>query len=605
MANNSIILSNLDFDRLKNTFKTYMRGQERFQDYDLEGSNINVLLDLMAYNTYMNSFYLNMVGSEMFLDTAQLRDSVISHAKELNYVPRSFTSAKATIALQVISNDPNKKSIFVPRGVTFTAKNEDSSAYTFTTDQNITINNKIGSNNTNSVFYTDNIDIYEGIFVTESYTVNPAVNTRYLITNPKADMSSLRVTVLEDLGTTALAYTRAETLFGLEENSKVFFLQGAENYQYEIVFGDGIVGRQPKNSAVVLVEYRVCNGELPNGLSVFSNDGSIDGETNIQIATIERAASGSISESNESIKFNAPRAFTTQERAVTNEDFENLLRINFPEINAVSSFGGETLNPPQYGKVFVAVDLIETDKLPQSKIDEYYQFLKPRSVVSIDPVFVNPDYTYIGVTTNIKYNINVTPLNADDIRTLALSAIIKFAQDNVNSFNKTLRYSKLVNAIDTSSSGIISNETDIVGIKYFIPATLAAGQNYQLNFGYKLTASQEGLTPQHRITASHAIFSTAVTYNNQRAYLEDDGAGTVNYITIDESTGMRQVLGRAGRVDYINGILFLDNLSISDYDGNQIKIYGRAAEKDIVSTKDIILNIIDNDVSLTVTEVRD
>lgn len=605
MANNSIILSNLDFDRLKNTFKTYMRGQERFQDYDLEGSNINVLLDIMAYNTYMNSFYLNMIGNEMFLDTAQLRDSVISHAKELNYVPGSFTSAKATVALQVISNEPNKKSIFVPRGTTFTAKNDDSSTYTFTTDQNITINNKLGSNNTNAVFYTDNISLYEGIYVTESYTVNPAENTRYLITNPKADISSLRVTVLEDLGATAMAYTRAETLFGLDENSKVYFLQGAENYQYEVVFGDGIVGRQPKNSAVILVEYRVCNGELPNGLDKFANDGSIDGETNIQVATVEKASSGSISETIESIKFNAPRAFTTQERAVTNEDFENLLKINFPEINAVSAFGGETQDPPQYGKVFVAVDLIETDKLPQSKIDEYYQFLKPRSVVSIDPVFVNPDYTYVGVTTNIKYNINVTPLNADDIRTLALSAIIKYAQDNINSFNRTLRYSKLVNAIDNSSSGIISNETDIVGVKYFIPTSLNSNLNYQLNFGYALAASTPGLTSQQQAGASPAIFSTSLVYNNQRAYLEDTGAGVVNFVTADSGISGKQILGRAGRVDYTSGTLYLDNFSISDYEGNQIKIYGRSAQKDIISSKDIILNIIDNDVTISITEVRD
>lgn len=605
MANNSIILSNLDFDRLKNTFKTYLRGQDRFQDYDLEGSNINVLLDLMSYNTYMNSFYLNMVGNEMFLDTAQLRDSVISHAKELNYVPRSFTSAKATIAVQVISNDPNKKNIFVPRGTSFTAKNDDSSSYSFVTDQNITINNKLGSNNTNSVFYADNINIYEGTYVTESYTINPEVEQRFLITNPKADTSSLRVTVLEDLGATAIAYTRAQTLFGLNANSKVYFLQGAENYQYEVVFGDGIVGRQPKNSAVVLLEYRVCNGELPNGLSVFSNDGSIDGETNIQIATVEKASSGSISESIESIKFSAPRAFTTQERAVTNEDFENLLKINFPEINAVSAFGGETLSPPQYGKVFVAVDLIETDKLPQSKIDEYYQFLKPRSVVSIDPVFVNPDYTYVGVTTNIKYNINVTPLNADDIRTLALSAIIKYAQDNINSFNRTLRYSKLVNAIDTSSSGIISNETDIVGIKYFVPTSLNSNLNYQLNFGYGLAASTSGITSQQQVNASPAIFSTAVVYKNQRAFLEDSGTGIVNYVTASTGLGGKQVLGRAGRVDYTTGTLYLDNFNISDYEGNQIKIYGRAAQKDIVSSKDIILNIIDSDVTISITEVRD
>lgn len=602
----SNILSNLDFATLKETFKSYLRGQDRFKDIDLEGSNINVLLDLLSYNTYMNGFYLNMVGNEMFLDTAQLRDSVVSHAKELNYVPRSFTSSKAIVNLKIVSSSPNKRNISIPKGTSFTAKTSSSTGgenYTFTTDRNIVITNKLQQTESTATFLGTNIELYEGSYVSESFSFMNGSVDRILITNQQADLSSLTVSVLEDSGATSLSYTRADSLFGLNETSRVYFIQGAENYKYELVFGDDVIGRRPKNNSLILVEYRVSNGELPNGLSVFTPDGTIDSETDITVTAVTKSSGGSIAESIESIKYNAPRAFTTQERAVTTTDFENLLKQKYPEINAVSAYGGEELEPPQFGKVFVAIDLKETDILPRSKKDEYYAFLKPRSIVSIDPVFVDPDYVYVDITTSVKYNINVSPINADDVRALVLMSINKYVTSNLDNFNKTLRYSKLVKAIDDSSSGIVSNETEVIGLKLLRPA-LNTNSNYRLNFGYEFKTGTTNVSGDQIAAERFVISSTLFTVNNQKVYLEDDGAGKLNLVA---ATGLatQTVLGQAGSVDYKNGIIVLNRFNVSDYEGSAIKLYAKPISKDIQSTKDIILNVLDEDIKISVTALRE
>lgn len=602
MSEPSAILSNLDFDTLKNTFKAYLRGQDRFKDYDFEGSNMSVLLDLLSYNTFMNSFYLNMIGNEMFLDSAQLRDSVVSHSKELNYVPRSFTSSRAIVDILINTTDPEKRNISIPKGTSFTAKTISESGgknYTFTTDRNIVITNKIFQSPTGATFLGSGIELYEGTYRQESYAFINGNEERILVNNQTADISSLKVTVIEDSGATTHLYTRADSLFGLDENSKVFFIQGAENYKYEIFFGDGVIGRRPLNNSIVLLEYRICNGELPNGLSIFTPDGSIDSETNIKVTAVGKSSGGAIAETIDSIKFNAPRAFTTQERAVTTEDFENLLKQNFPEINAVSAYGGEQLNPPQFGKVFVAVDLKETDSLPQSKRDQYLRFLKPRSIVSIDPVFVNPDYVYVSVNSKIKYNINVTPINEDDIRTLVLTSITSYAQNHLNNFNKTLRYSKLVKEIDNSSHGIISNETDIIGLKYFIPE-INVTRNYKLTFGFPLKTVDESGEAETKI-----ITSTAFTFNDQRVFIEDDGNGNLNLVGSLNNGPQHVSISTVGSVDYENGILYLNSFNVSSFEGKAIKIFGKPASKDISSTKDIILNILDEDVTIEVNALRE
>jgi hypothetical protein len=597
-ANSSMILTNLDFDSLKNTFKSWLRTQDRFADYDFDGSNMTVMMELLAYNTYLQSFYLNMIGNEMFLDTAQIKDSVVSHAKELNYTPRSFNSAVATVNLTLTGTDTSQRSVTVPKGTTFSSRIGDKS-FTFTTDQNIVINDQSISGNT-ITFTGSGIDIYEGSYTTDSYTVLAGQSNRYIISNKTVDTSSIGITVIEDLGATIHYYRKASSLFGLDENSKVFFIQGAPNDQYEIVFGDGVIGRPPKDNSVIMVEYRTGTGELPNGAFQFAADNAIDGIANVAVTTVSRAASGAVSESIESIRYNAPRHFTTQERAITTEDYETLMKANFPEINAVTAYGGENATPPQYGKVFVSVDLTDVDGLPTAKADQYYKFLKPRSPVSIDPVFVSPDQIYVYVETIVRYNVNLTGLNADDIKTLTTSAILGYSETHLNNFNRTLRYSKLVNAIDLAHPAMVSNETIVKAVKYINP-TPSQYENMTIDFSMALTSRAPRDISVYASEDEHAVESSEITYNGQSAYLEDDGKGIMRIV----STLGHDVISDVGTVNYTTGRIQLTNFKVDSYAGSAIKLYATPKSSDISAAQNTILNIIDQDISITVEQMRE
>ena len=589
-ANSSIVLSNIDFDTHKNTLKQYLRSQTRFQDFDFEGSNMNVLLDVLSYNTFHNMFYLNMVASEMFLDTAQIRDSVVSHAKELNYTPRSFKSAEANVNIVVTTSDTTKRTIPIARGTTFTSRYSNRN-FTFTVNENTVISNYVINTNNTITFTGSNIPLYEGYFINDTFTYTADTSQRFIITNRNVDISSIAVTVIEDVGATLQTYTRATSLFNIDSASKVFFVQPCENDSYEIVFGDGTTGRTPKDNSVISVEYRISNGQLPNGANVFRADTTIDGETDIVVTVNSPASLGSVSETIDEIKYNAPRHFTTQERAVTTEDYENLLKLNFTEVNAVSAYGGEDLNPPQFGKVFVAVDLKEVDGIPEIKKDEYYRFLKPRSPVSIDPVFVDPGYTYIGVTSTVKYNVNVTKLAAQDIKTLVVSSITRYALDNLNNFNRVFRYSNVVEAIDNTQQAIISNETSIKVIKVITP-TLGVDNIFNVDFQIPLD------TTQSLARGGYAITSSRFVYNGLKATLQDSGNGILNIVS---SSGA--VIIDVGTVDYETGLVQISKFNVSQYDGAGIKIRAEPRNKDIQVVNNVILNIIDDDIVVNVLAV--
>ena len=390
MANTSVSLLDLDFETIKNNLKTYLkRSDSPFKDVDYEGSNISQLLDVLSYNTFLNNFYINMAMGEMFLDTAQLRDSVVSHAKELNYVPRSFTSAQAQISF-IVTPSTELSTLVIPKNTTFTTK-VGSNNYTFATDESVVINSDTDGN-----FYA-NLTVYEGIYTTDTYVyVDSNTSQRFIVSNPTADMRSLVVVVVEDEGANVISYNKATSFLGVSSNSYSYFVQAAENSQYEILFGDGTVGRKPKNGSTVVLEYRTCSGELSNGARVFSIDGPIQGQSNVSsITTVETASGGAVSESLEQIKFNATRHYQNQERAVTANDYETILQANFPEIQAISAYGGEEADPPQYGKVYLSVDIKGADGTSQNVKDRFYNFIKPRSPVSIDPVFIDPEFLYI------------------------------------------------------------------------------------------------------------------------------------------------------------------------------------------------------------------
>lgn len=625
MADSSIVLTQLDFDSYKDSLKTFLKSQDRFKDYDFDGSNLSVLLDLLSYNTYQNAFYLNMVSNEMFLDSAKLRDSVVSHAKELNYLPRSFRSASAAIKLTITSADSAKRSIVVPKGTTFTTRVDDFT-YNFSTTENVVITNRSPSGS-NFVYESDNITIYEGNYLSDTYNVNYNNPLVYKISNKRVDLESLLVTVFEDNGTTTHTYTRATSLFGHDLNSKVFFLQAGVGDTYEVVFGDGVVGRKPKNNSVVVIEYRVCNGELPNGAFRFINTARIDNEANVVVETLSAATDGAVAEDMNSIKYNAPRAFTTQERAVTSEDYENLLKANFPEINAVVAYGGEDAVPPQYGRIFLSIDLQDVDGLPKIKENEYKRFLRTRSSVAIEPIFVSPDYTYLYVKTNIKYNINTTGLNPEDIRTYVIDSILNYASTNLNNFGRTLRYSRFVRGIDTAENSIISNETEIELVKYLTPVlsttvtgsssatsgslvslassgVVTAGQNVTIDFKNPLRNDIPGKGAEHVIGDIHVVSSSPFTYNGlANCRLEDDGDGVMRIINT-QGTQHRTILD-IGTVDYDAGVVRISNFNITNYVGTSLKIYAKPRTLDITSSQNVILNILENDVDVTIEQIRE
>lgn len=597
MSNTSVSLVDLDFETIKGNLKTYLkRSDSPFKDVDFEGSNISQLLDVLSYNTYINAFYTNMVASEMFLDTAQLRDSVVSHAKELNYIPRSYRSAEAQISFSVTPSIP-MGALVIPKGTSFTSK-VGSNNYSFTTNESTTVT--IGTDGK----FSANLAVYEGTYVTDSF-VYTASNTsqRFVLSNPTIDTRSITVAVIEDNGASALVYTRASSLLGLTKESNIFFLQPAENSQYEIVFGDGVVGRPPKNGSVVSVEYRSCNGELPNGARAFDVDGPISGQTNISNITVSAVASGgAISESINSIKLNAPRHYQNQERAVTASDFETLLTTNFPEIQAVSAFGGEDTIPPQFGKVFIAVDNKDLDGAPESAKAKYYAFIKPRSPLSIDPVFIDPEFVYIEAQCLARYNVDSTTLQTSDISTLVKAKISNYNASNLSGFKKTLRYSKLLQEINSAHSSIIS--ADLYTIPYK-KLTVTPGVSYSavIDFGFPLSTSYIISYDEFVQSEIKAVYSMTFQFGGRLCTIQDDRQGNLGIYTADGLDKNTLIL-TMGTVDYVTGEIVIDDLRIEMADHLPIHLYVNPLEKDITSSKNYIINISDEDILVDVMAVK-
>ena len=598
MASNNVInLVGLDFDNLKASFIDYLKNQQQFKDYDFAGSNMNVLLDVLSHNTFKNAFYLNMVASEAFLDSAQLRESVVSHAKELNYVPRSSRSAKATLRYQF--SNTSVSIIEIPRGTIYTTS-VGFNLLTFVTNERKVVSSTTGD-------YDFTLDIYEGQYVSDTFLKDDnLVNQRFILTNDLIDTDSITVKIYENDGSDVYSYTYSSSLLDVKASSQVFFLQAAEKDKYEIIFGNDILGRKPKNNAIIVVEYRVTKGVDGNEATKFTLGEDIPGLKNANPsvysdtgATNPTSLGGANSETIESIKYNAPRHFQIQERAVTASDYEVMMKQKYPEINAISVYGGETVDPPRYGKVFVAVDISNVSGLPTSKKNEYYNFLKTRTPLSIDPIIVEPEILYYSVSSAVKYNINVTDKKNEDIKAIVTQAIKNYNILNLNDFNATLYYSKLIADIDSSDASIISNDTFVLLYKKIAPV-IGAPQNYIINMYTPLLGTNE-LGNKHSVDILHSIRSTPFTYNGELVSFGDDGLGNV---TIAKTIGnVHNIVARVGTVDYSTGKITINNVTIDSYLGDSIKIYALPKDKDIASSKNIILTVEDNEIKITVTQV--
>lgn len=614
-ANSSVVLSSLDFDSLKQNFKEFLKAQTTFKDYDFEGSNMNVLLDVMSYNSYLNSFYLNMVASEMFLDSAQKFDSIVSHAKELNYLPRSAKSSVSDITLSISTVGLNGK-LTIPKGTKFTGFSSNNS-FIFTTNETSIL---VSSNNT---FTVPSLRIYEGDYYQDSYVVDYDIeNQQFLITNKNIDTESLSVNVLENDGAVNTEFKQVDTLYGLSGNSSVYFLQGTLNDSYEVIFGDGLFGRKPLNGATVIANYRISSGEEPNGISSFiinDNLGIVNGGSDSTVENLEvitSAEGGAEKENIESVRFAAPRYFATQQRAVSADDYSALILDNFGgEISDVVVYGGQEVEPKLYGRVIACLKpkngLIATNYI-KNKIQSYMSdYIALPTRILLD----NPDYLNVYVSSIVQYDTTTTLKTLSEIETIVRNVISSYSIDNLEKFGNDLRYSRLVSSIDNGDVSITSNDTEIRIIKRISP-TLNTKNTINIAFDQELyyDSSIYFSTAQH--TALHAnetearfehatVFSSRFTYNADDgvsyplSFFEDDGNGLINvYTTVAESIVQ---IGTVGSVDYLTGLVKLVNIDVGSYD-SYISIYAKGHTKDIIAVRNKIIVIDPNDVTVSVQE---
>lgn len=571
----SLTVNAADYDELKSSFVAWLKTQPQFADYELDrpGDTMNTLLGVLAFNTYQNLFYHNMAVGETFLDTAQLRDSGVSRAKELNYIPRSFRSAVAVVNIQVTSTNLSRSSIVLPKGTLFTARIGDRS-YSFTTDRSY-ISTESQVNGSTITFTFSEVELHEGFYLTE--TIPYQDETPYVIPNEQVDISSINVVVIEDNGGSTLAYSHATSLFDIDEESKVFFIQGSPGSKYEIVFGDGTFGRKPKANSLITIDYRISNGELPNGAREFKAGESIDGETQIAIETVTPAHAGTVFESLASIKLNAPRHFASQGNAVTGIDYGSLLKQAFPEIIDVSAYGGEEANPPQFGRVLISVVLNGIDYVPTSKRNQFYDFLRQRSLMK--PVFIEPTFIYAEVTSRVEYDLRRTTLNPDDIRTLVLNAIMNYSSSSLNRFDSVLRSSRLGTDIDNAHVAIKSNDTSIRLVRELTNKDWSRGA-FTVDFSGPLAS----------------LTSSSFMFNNTSVFMQDvDG----EIVLINNANGL--TVRPVGTIDYESGVVTMGTIT-PDVDSTTIKMFVVPETKNIGSSLNTILKIRESDTHITVVK---
>ena len=487
MAGNqsNIQVSDLDFNTIKTNLKKFLQSQSTLQDYNYEGSALSTLLDILAYNTQYNAYYLNMVANEMFLDSALLRSSVVSHAKLLNYTPKSASAPSAIIDLVV--NQVTDGSLTVPKFTTFMSEAIDGVNYKFVTVNTVTENTNAYSN---SVTFS-NLLIKQGEPITTNYTYDVAANPSATFDLPDSniDTTTLTVAIQQSGSNTAYqAYNLASDYLQLDTNSAVYFLQEGINGYYQIYFGDGVLGKALTDGNIVIVSYIVTNGTSSSGANNFVLMDTVGGYSNTSITPVNSATQGSEQETIESIKYTAPKAYSAQGRAVTKEDYIYLIKNNagiFP-VDAVNVWGGEENTPPSYGTVFIAIKPKGGYSLTQTQKNIIEQnIIKPISVLTIQPKIIDVDYTYLKINSNILYDPKLTSLTSLQLESQVVNAIKAFATNTLNTFNSTFQLSSLITAVQTVNQAFITNDASILLQKRFAP-NLTNSAAYTFNFDTSL-----------------------------------------------------------------------------------------------------------------------
>jgi len=580
-ANSAINVTSLNFDNIKESMKTYIASKPEFTDYNFEGSTISMLLDLLAYNTYQNAFYTSMVGNEMFLDSALLRDSVVSRAKMLDYVPRSARGASTTLTVEITPTGA-PDSVTVAKDSEFSAT-IDGEAYKFVTPQAYSFSSTDN--------YSGTITITEGRPVTHRFTVNTNSPVRYILPNENVDTTSITVDVqTSSSDASSVRYNLASDITEVQANSAVYFLQEVEDSQYEITFGDDVIGQAPVDANIVIANYRICNGTDGNGVSSFTSPSTLGGSSTFTTLVNAATSGGANNETIESIKFNAPKNYETQNRAVLAEDYKRLILRDNGDVQSISVWGGEENNPPIYGKVYISIKPTIGNTISSQRKTEITTELKKYNVLSIDPEFVDATFLYIRPTVEVRYDSKTTTLTGPQVQTKVLNAITNFESTKLGTFdNKTFRYSQFVKAIDAADSSIVSNLTTIQIEKRFVPS-LTNSTTYNVSFSNALHNPHAG----HR----YAISSSAFTYRGNTSYFDDDGSGNLRIYYIAGSNTRVYTNETAGVVNYRTGLVTINAFLPSAFVGSSLSIFADSADDDVNAIRNQILLIAGANVTL-------
>ena len=570
--------TNLDFDSLKVQIKDYLRANSNFTDFDFEGSNFSVLIDLLAYNSYITSYNTNMAVNECFLDSATLRENVVALSRNIGYVPRSSRSSRAVINFSVDLGSNDTRIVTLKAG-TVALGSQVNGQYDFVT----TVDN-------NNIAFFDNLDIYEGVYLTKTFTVDYSVpNQRYIIPNANVDTSSIRIQVES---TTNEIYQLYDNILRVDSTSRLFLIQEIEDEKYEILFGDGILGKKPPAGAKITVSYIVTNGSNGNNASNFTFTGILKDDTISTITdgislitTQQKSSSGDDVESVDSIKYLAPRIYAAQYRAVTANDYKGIIPFIYPNVESVTSYGGEELDPPEFGKVFISVKPRNGSFLSQITKDQISRELKQYSIAGIKPEIVDLKYLYVETNSAVYYNTN-SVFDPATLRTKIFNTLTAYSKsDDINSFGGRFKYSKVVALIDDTDNGVTSNITKVKIRRDLIP--------------------EPGLFATYELCFGNAFFVNSKGYSVRSTGFTVDGIGGTLYLADIPSTSTRGrivffklennepviVKNNAGTVKYDEGEVLLDvvNISGTSLNNGTVQIEAIPESNDIIALKDIYL----------------
>ena len=589
--------TNLDFDQIKTSIKDYLRANSTFTDFDFEGSNFSVLIDTLAYNTYITAFNSNMIVNESFLDSATVRENVVSLARNIGYVPRSRTSSKAQVSFNVFTTTDT--SIVTLKAGLVCVGSIDNTSYTFSIPDNIS------SNVVNGIASFNNIDIYQGTFLTKQFVVDGSLDQRFILNNSFIDTSTISVYVkgINDSGL-GFEYSSVDNILEVNSTSKIYLLQEVQDEKYELLFGDGLIGTKLENNSVITVNYIVTDGEEGNGASSFSFAGSITPNIqtgSVSVITNQSSQNGSEIESIDSVKYFAPRIYSSQYRAVTSRDYEAIIKKIYPDTESVAVIGGEELDPPEFGTVSISIKPKNGTFVSDFNKQQIKNKLKQYSISGINQEIIDLKVLYVEIDSSIYYNYSQVSA-VESLKTKVINSLTEYSKSvDLNSFGGRFKYSKVLQIIDNTDTSITSNITKIK-IRRDLKALINQFAQYELCFGNKFHINSGGFN----------IKSTGfkISADPDTVYLTDvpnsDGKTGIISVVKPLSDGTTRIVAKsAGTVDYMKGEIKLGTINIisTSKENNTIEIQAFPESNDVLGLKDLYLNF--NIEKSTINMVRD